>query len=149
MENTAQQIEELHAEYVRLSGQRVSLMGREWAWYEWVKRGLTVQDLRMLVGHIRRERSAGRTVRGADLKFRNLVANADFAEEDIVELRARARARVHQAEPGKASVLRSAGRPPVSGGGAARSARECVERVIESQAGLKAFEEFRRLKENI
>lgn len=139
------QIEEMHRTYVQMTGQQVTLWGREWVWWEWIKRGLNVEDLRMLITHIKRERAAGRPVRGADLKFRNLAANADFAEEDIIELRARRRAWKAPAVRARDDVTAATGRPPTNTQPEARSAKD----VIDSLAGQQAFEAFKKLKEEL
>lgn len=145
-QDRVREIEAMHAEYVRLTGQHVSLMGREHVWYEWMRRGLTIDDLRMLIGHIKRERAKGNNVRGADLKFRNLVWDADFAEEDIVALRARYRGQ--RMDAGKAGVLAATGRSgeaePASG---LRQAGEvAAELTRDPEAARKALADFERFR---
>ena len=103
----AAEIAEMHTEYQRLTGYPVVLAGREWTWFEWLKRGLTVEDLRLLIREKRRRIRAGELT-PQSLTFRNLAGNADYAEEDIAVLRARSRGPT--IDRARADVLRASGR---------------------------------------
>jgi hypothetical protein len=76
------QITEAHALYSQLTGQRLSLgFDRERAWYEWLRAGYTLKDLRRVVGYLQQEIRAGRRNVGA-LKLSNLLP-LDRFEEDL------------------------------------------------------------------
>jgi hypothetical protein len=144
---TVQTITALHDEYVRLTGMNVSLFGREHAWYEWVRRELGVPELRLLVAEKRRRIKAGE-LPPASLTFRNLVANVDYAEEDIAELRARGRTR--KLDPNKASLLRQTGRPDAPRPAETQSAAQVITKLqSDPAAAAKALEELRALKNNL
>lgn len=143
----AAQISAYHAEYQRLTGQRVTLLGREWVWWEWIQRELTLDDLRLLI------RDKQRRIRQGELPpqsiaFRNAVANADFAEEDILLLRARTRAR--PADPARAAVLRATGRPTHSDSSPTQAAGPIAARLTsDPAAAAAAFAEFQKLKTSL
>ena len=145
-----QNILALHDEYVRLTGFSISILGREHAWWEWERRGLTVADLRALVAEKRRRVKVGE-LPPASLSFRNLVANVDYAEEDIAELRARRRVGPPM-NPAKASLLRQTGRD-VTPRPQTQSARPCSEIVTklasDPTAAAKALEEFRAMRDRL
>lgn len=145
----ARLINELHAEYVRLTGFRISVMGREWAWFEWIKRELGVAELRMLVAEKRRRIRAGELT-GASLAFRNLIGNADFAEEDVAELRSRARG-ANRVPQDKQSLLKQTGRPaPTHKDSTTRSAGDVINQLeSDPAAAAKALEELRQFKNNL
>jgi hypothetical protein len=76
------QITEAHALYSQLTGQRLSLgFDRERAWYELLRAGYTLEDLRRVVGYLQQEIRAGRRNVGA-LKLSNLL-QLDRFEEDL------------------------------------------------------------------
>jgi hypothetical protein len=144
-----QQIAALHEEYVRLTGIRITLPGREWSWFEWLKRGLGPAELRLLIAEKRRRIRAGELT-AASLAFRNLVGNVDYAEEDIAELRARARTR--PLDPNKASLLRQTGRSdvPRSALPAPRSTAQIVSQLTsDPAAAARALAEFKALKDRL
>jgi hypothetical protein len=137
---TLQEINSVHALYCQLTGMPIRLdMAREHEWFEWLKRGFTQRDLRDLVAHLRQEIRAGRRNPGC-LKFRNLVVNLDYFEEDLAE--ARARSRVQKVDPGRSDVLRATGRPAGPPPKPARSTAEIM-------AGEEAFKAFLKLKDNL
>jgi len=150
-----QNILALHDEYVRLTGFSISILGREHAWWEWDRRGLTVADLRALVAEKRRRVKVGE-LPPASLTFRNLVANVDYAEEDIAELRARRRVGPPM-DPNKASVLHQTGRavqgstvPSSTVQGSARPASQIVEKLTTNpEAAAKALAEFKAMKDRL
>lgn len=106
---TPQQIKALHETYCALTGFVLSLdYTREQAWYWWAKRGLTVDDLRLVISHIRTGIRSKKRNEGA-LKFRNLIGQPDFFEEDLQEAKALAR-RPQPMSAGRATALRATGR---------------------------------------
>ncbi len=141
MSNTARQlIERLHALYVQLTGLAIPLdMQRETIWFEWQRRGHGEQELRDVVAHLRRGIREQRRNPGA-LKFRNLIGQPDYFEEDLAEARAAQRAFRARPQGDKRSVLKTAGRD-TSPKGAAKSAAEIV-------AG-EGFKQFVNLKKTI
>ena len=100
----ARQIAQAHTLYGQLTGQRLSLgFDRERAWYELLRAGYTLEDLRRVVVYLQQEIRAGRRNVGA-LKLSNLLP-LDRFEEDLNISRVRLRS------PAKASSTPS---PPPS-----------------------------------
>jgi len=143
----AQQITELHAEYVRLTGFKISLPGREWCWFEWLKRDLTAADLRLLVADTRTKIARGELT-SASLQYRNLIGQVDYAEEKIAELRARRRVGP-PTDPAKASVLRQTGRSDSREQKTEiRNAGEIVAKLTtDPEAAARALAEFRAMRD--
>ncbi len=77
-----QRIQQAHALYCRLTGQRVSLrFDRERLWYELFHAGFSQADLQRVVRYLQREIREGRRNVGA-LKLSNLL-QLDRFEEDL------------------------------------------------------------------
>jgi hypothetical protein len=77
-----ERIQQAHALYCRLTGQRVSLrFDRERLWYEFFQAGFTEADLQSVIRYLQREIRAGRRNVGA-LKLSNLL-QLDRFEEDL------------------------------------------------------------------
>lgn len=77
-----QRIQQAHALYCRLTGQRVSLrFDRERLWYELFHAGFQESDLQHVIAYLQREIRAGRRNVGA-LKLSNLL-QLDRFEEDL------------------------------------------------------------------
>ena len=77
-----ERIQQAHALYGRLTGQRVSLrFDRERLWYELFQAGFTEADLHRVIGYLQREIREGRRNVGA-LKLSNLL-QLDRFEEDL------------------------------------------------------------------
>lgn len=77
-----QRIQQAHALYCRLTGQRVSLrFDRERLWYELLRAGFTESDLQRVIRYLQREIRDGRRNVGA-LKLSNLL-QPDRFEEDL------------------------------------------------------------------
>jgi len=86
-----ERIQQAHALYCRLTGQRVSLrFDRERLWYELFQAGFNEADLQNVIRYLQREIRAGRRNVGA-LKLSNLL-QADRFEEDLNISRVRLRA---------------------------------------------------------
>ena len=145
----AQQITELHAEYVRLTGFKISLPGREWCWFEWLKRDLTAADLRLLVADTRTKIARGELT-SASLQYRNLIGQVDYAEEKIAELRARRRA-PSPITGDKGSLLRQTGRSDSREQKAEiRNAGEIVAKLTtDPEAAARALAEFRAMRDRL
>jgi hypothetical protein len=77
-----QRIQQAHALYCRLTGQRVSLrFDRERLWYELLHAGFNQADLQRVIRYLQREIREGRRNVGA-LKLSNLL-QLDRFEEDL------------------------------------------------------------------
>ena len=77
-----QRIQQAHALYCRLTGQRVSLrFDRERLWYELFHAGFNEADLQRVISYLQREIREGRRNVGA-LKLSNLL-QLDRFEEDL------------------------------------------------------------------
>ena len=77
-----ERIQQAHALYCRLTGQRVSLrFDRERLWYELFQAGFDEADLQRVIGYLQREIREGRRNVGA-LKLSNLL-QLDRFEEDL------------------------------------------------------------------
>jgi hypothetical protein len=77
-----ERIQQAHALYCRLTGQRVSLrFDRERLWYEFFHADFTEEDLQRVIGYLQREIREGRRNVGA-LKLSNLL-QLDRFEEDL------------------------------------------------------------------
>jgi hypothetical protein len=77
-----ERIQQAHALYGRLTGQRVSLrFDRERLWYELFRAGFTEADLQRVIRYLQREIREGRRNVGA-LKLSNLL-QIDRFEEDL------------------------------------------------------------------
>ena len=77
-----EQITAAHQLYCQLTGQSLRLgFDRERQWYEWLRAGFTLADLRRVVAYLQREIREGRRNVGA-LKLSNLL-QPDRFEEDL------------------------------------------------------------------
>lgn len=77
-----EQITAAHQLYCQLTGQTLRLgFDRERQWYEWLRAGFTLDDLRRVVAYLQREIRHGRRNVGA-LKLSNLL-QLDRFEEDF------------------------------------------------------------------
>jgi len=86
-----QRIQQAHALYCRLTGQRVSLrFDRERLWYELFQAGFNEADLDRVISYLQKEIREGRRNVGA-LKLSNLL-HLDRFEEDLNISRVRLRA---------------------------------------------------------
>jgi hypothetical protein len=150
MSERANEIAALHSEYERLTGYRIALMGREWCWFEWLKRELTIADLRLLVADTRTKISRGELT-SASLQFRNLIGQVDFAEEKIADLRVRRR--VPQVDANRASVLAQTGRPSTINSQPStdsKPAGDVVKKLVSDPvAAAKALEEARKFRDSL
>ena len=76
-----QQITAAHQLYCQLTGQSLRLgFDRERQWYEWLRAGFTLEDLRRVVAYLQREIRQGRRNVGA-LKLSNLLQPDRFEED--------------------------------------------------------------------
>ena len=80
--NIPEQIAAAHRFYCQWTGQTLRLgFDRERQWYEWLRAGFTLEDLRRVLGYLQREIREGRRNVGA-LKLSNLL-QPDRFEEDL------------------------------------------------------------------
>ena len=142
------EIQRLHGRYRMLTGLIVPLdMHREYVWLEFLRRGMTEQDLATVVRHIRRGVADGSRNRGA-LRFHNLIGQIDYFEEELAEAAAAGRRKSEVRSP-KSEVLRATGRDSE-----AQSPRSNVQSLGIVAASVSsdpvkvaaALEELRKLK---
>lgn len=89
----AAQVEKLHGIYCKSTRMEIQLThDRIYYWWQWIKRGFTVEDLVMVLGYLRREIANRKRNPGA-LKFKNLVCDTEGFEEDLAMVRAANRPR--------------------------------------------------------
>jgi hypothetical protein len=102
-----ERIQQAHALYCRVTGQRVSLrFDRERLWYEFFRAGFTEADLKRVISYLQREiREARRNV-GA-LKLSNLL-QLDRFEEDLNI----SQVRLYAPKPAKPAVAPPLTTPP-------------------------------------
>ena len=101
-------IQQAHQLYGQLTGQNLSLrFDRERLWYEFLRAGFTLQDLRQVIGYLQKEiRHSRRNV--GSLKLSNLL-QLDRFEEDLNISRVRLRpVRPTDSQPPVSSVLSAA-----------------------------------------
>lgn len=137
----------LHTLYQQMTGYTVSYIGRHFAWADWLRRGLTVGDLRNWLNELKFRVQKGQ-LDHRSLTFTNAISNMDRAEENCIELRRRMRGRVP--DTNRESVLRSANRPTVAVVSEAKPIAELIQKVTDSpdkfqQAMMRFKEENRRL----
>lgn len=131
------QIEHLHSSYCTLTGISIPLtMQRIYQWEAWGACGYSEKDLaavvKLLKEKIRRQR---KTI--SCLRFSCLIGNTEWFGEDLGEVQANNRGPVRCAD--RESVLKSTGR--------IEQVKDTVRSAADILAGMKAFEEFRALKE--
>jgi hypothetical protein len=98
-----ERIDQAHALYCRLTGQRVSLrFDRERLWYELLAAGFTQADIQTVITYLQREIRQGRRNVGA-LKLSNLL-QPDRFEEDLNISRVALRTPKPTAPPPKPSL---------------------------------------------
>jgi hypothetical protein len=116
-----------HQLYCQLTGQNLRLgFDRERQWYEWLRAGFSLDDLRRVIGYLQREIREGRRNVGA-LKLSNLL-QPDRFEEDLNIRRVRL-------EP----LPRSAPPPPKPLPEPIRELRrkECLEQIRQIKESLR------------
>jgi len=121
-----QQIAGAHQLYCQLTGQSLRLgFDRERQWYEWLRAGFTLEDLRRVISYLQREIRQGRRNVGA-LKLSNLLQPDRFEEDFNIQ-----RVRLEPPPPA----------PPRSPAPLPESQRELGR--------LRALEQIRQLKETL
>jgi hypothetical protein len=139
----------LHALYGQITGMSIRLdMARESQWFEFIRRGHGEQELRDVVAHLRRGIRAGER-RDACLKFSNLVGQVDYFEEDLALARAKARGRTFAVHGDKAAVLRATGRDTRINDRGPRAVGQILQTPSNSDEAKRAFEIFRKLKDQL
>jgi hypothetical protein len=138
------EIEALHAAYCAGTGFDLPLdSAREMQWWEVYRRGIRAGDIAALIRYMKWKKGKDLPVRS--LLFRSFVANPDYLEEDLAELRARQRsAPARQAQrTERAAVLQASGREAAPAPPAAKTAAQ----ILEEQRLLDA--DFEALKAKI
>lgn len=140
-------VAELHACYQRMTGIQISIIQREYAWHEWLNRGLDVDDLRRWINEVKAKVSRGQLDRRS-LFFTNLISNLDRAEENCLELRRLARGAV--VETGRTSILRQTGRTETRTQDTAKPISQVIARVVSNPvAAEKAFAELQQMRKSL
>ena len=138
------QVTQLHATYQRITGYTISIIQREYAWAEWIRRGLTVEDLALWLHEIKRRQAKG----GKDsLQFTPAIGNMDRAEENIVELRRLQRG--WRAPTDRDSVLLQTGRTETFNSEPKRAGDVVTAVMRDPDAAAKAFAELKRFRESL
>lgn len=121
-----EEITAAHQLYCQLTGQSLRLgFDRERQWYEWLRAGFTLADLRRVVAYLQREIREGRRNIGA-LKLSNLL-QPDRFEEDLNIRRVRL-------EPPSAPPAPAL--PRLSEPDRERRRRECLEQIRQIKESL-------------
>ena len=122
-----EQITTAHERYCHLTGQNLRLgFDRERQWYEWLRAGFTLEDLRRVVTYLQREIREGRRNVGA-LKLSNLL-QLDRFEEDL-NIR---RVRLEPPPRPPAPTL-----PPLSETARELKRRRCLEQIRQIKENLR------------
>lgn len=137
----------LHRMYQELTGLTVSYLQREFAWAEWMNRGLDENDLRRWINYIRGRINKGQ-LDWRSLQFTNLIGNMDRAEESCIELRRQMRGR--KPETPREEILRSAGLTKTANTDTSHSISEVIQKVVsDPEAAARAFKELQKLKQSL
>ena len=124
----ASAIQQAHQLYSQLTGQDLSLrFDRERLWYEFLRAGFTVQDLRLVIGYLQKEIRHDRRNVGA-LKLSNLL-QLDRFEEDLNI----SRVRLHPASPSNCN-------PPAAPG---------LSAAEQARGRQRALDHLRQLRDNL
>lgn len=116
-----------HQLYCQLTGQSLRLgFDRERQWYEWLRAGFTSEDLRRVIGYLRREIRESRRNVGA-LKLSNLL-QPDRFEEDLNIRRVRLEAPPRPVSPPPA---------PLPEPQRERRRQECLEQIRHIKESLR------------
>lgn len=113
----------LHACYCELSLQQPPYSTCERRWFEWQKAGFDIDDLRLVIEHVRRENKKRDFGFQLSLRFDKIIGDIERFGDCLGSARAEKRARdfkaKHSYPPAKAEVLRATGRsdqPPIPEG---------------------------------
>lgn len=139
------QINALHAAYVEITGMEIRCdYSRMSAWQEFIHRGFTLDDLKMVCFEIRRGFSTGARHPGA-FKFHNLIVNIEYFEEELAMARANMRSR-RPPMTERDKIMKQTGRATETTG-TARTVGTVIQSL--SPAGQAAKEAFVKLKEQL
>lgn len=107
---TTETTQTIHEFYLQLTGLPIPYsMQRHYNWEQWLCRGHTREDLKLVISYLSGRIKDGKRQREC-LLFRNLISNVEYFEEDLAMARATGRERQFRHCPGKESVLRTTGR---------------------------------------
>jgi len=147
---TPEIVKAFHAAYVRETGLPLALLyNRESAWFRLLRvqygeppADLTVEDLVMVIRYLRSGIAKGERNAGC-LRFRNLIEQPDYFEEEL----AMARKAASQRQRPKAREVQETTRQP-DGGTVTRLAQHApeIEPVEASEESKRFMEEMRRRK---
>jgi hypothetical protein len=118
------QIQQAHDAYCELTGQTLNLgFNRERLWFELLKTGITLEDLRRVIAYLQREIREGR--RNVALKLSNLL-QPDRFEEDLQI----SRVRLQLKKPHAKNVMPATGQPHSSSPQEDQRARERALEIL-------------------
>lgn len=144
-------VQSLHTAYTQLTGLEIGLdFYREACWAAFISKGFTQDDLKMVIFSIKKGIETRERKPGA-LKFRNLIVNLDWFEEDLAEIRAKRRGHV-PIDPAKAEVLRATGRSVTASNASTVTTVGAVLKKVApelTEEGKKAMDAFSALKSNL
>lgn len=147
--NVLEQIGALHAAYVEITGMEIRCdYARVSAWQEFIKRGFTLDDIKLVVFEIRRGISTRSRHVGA-LRFSNLIVNIEYFEEELAMARANMRSR-RPPMTEKDKLLKQTGRATETTG-TARTVGTVIQALspTETEAGKRAREAFSKLGKSL
>jgi hypothetical protein len=126
-----EQIQQAHAMYCQLTGQKLQLAyDRERRWYELLRAGFTLEQVRGVIRYLQREIRHGRRNVGA-LKLSNLLQVDQFEEDLNIS-----RVRLEASSPPKLSPPAEAKPPPMDPEEVARKRAEMARRLAQLRASL-------------
>lgn len=133
-------VQPLHNTYCLLTNLVLPLtLSRIWKW-EVFRTQFTESDLRFVIRHIQSNQDRVWAVRM--LRFSAIIEDCERFSEHLAEAKANQRQKQGQIKPGLAQVLSATGR-------STDKPQPEPKRVGDVLAGLAAFEEFRKMKENL
>lgn len=131
-------IQKLHDEFCRLTDATLTLhLQRMDAWQLWAARGLTLDDLKLVVWSIRKGIAEQSRNLGA-LRFSALIQDPDRFEEELGLARAQQR-NTKPARTNRERTLAASGRPVAKADKPAVPAGEVAERLAAGRAHLREF----------
>ena len=137
----------LHTCYQQMTGNTVSFIGRHFVWADFIRRGLTIDDLKRWLNDLKYRVQKGQ-LDHTSLRFSNAISNLERCEEGCVELRRRARGTVVDTD--KSSVLRTTGRTETTNTDSTRTIADIIPKVAsDPEAARRAFEDLQRLRQSL
>lgn len=138
--NALDQISALHSFYETTTGVKLECnYKRQCQWLEFIRAGFTADDLKLMIWYRRKTVKEPRIL-ASMLKFSFLVGQLDRTEEDIREALAMAKNKPRRTD--RTRVLEATGRSAEKKT-EPKTAAQVLAKVPLSEAGTKAFQEFK------